>query len=177
MRKNTKDHLFVCLFYVFSVDLLLHKLLVPASRYSQWQNTLRDHWHWCLWMHHCFNMCKYFFNFYFSYVYWCKPYVKWWGSLVICIIIKLGKKKKGWMRSRIKDLGHSSRKVGIPLKLSKSEAWVFFFPGEAFWSCDMLCVPHRVCSLNVWEGKCSSQEGTHWWASAAFCSLWLSLFR
>lgn len=40
-----------------------------------------------------------------------------------------------------------------------------------------LCVSHRVCSLKAWEGKCSSWEDTHWWAYAAFCSRWRSVFR
>lgn len=44
---------------IFTADLLLHKLLVPASGHSQWQNTLRDHWHRCLWMPHGSNMREY----------------------------------------------------------------------------------------------------------------------
>lgn len=62
-RKSSWGFVSLSLFKIFSADLLLHKLLVPASRHSQWQNTLRDHWHRRLWMHHGFDMRKYLWLF------------------------------------------------------------------------------------------------------------------
>lgn len=73
--------------------------------------------------------------------------------------------------------GSDRTKLTISLERSKWSSKKVFACLPSLFGLVTCCVSHRVCSLSVWEGKCSSQEDTRWWVSAVFYSRWRSRSR